>query len=186
MRSDLSQRRQRQAPRLLIIVVVVAAFPAHAASATDIYRCEDGDTIVFSDFPCDETGVLHSPEGSLSVIAAPQELARIAERNAEFLAAENARRAERAEARAAAQRAEAEAQRRVAPMVRPVPVYPGAGYGFGERPTLRPRNDGRDNRRSNRLDALRDRGRATEQDRRIPISATSGRQLGSRRPDDKG
>lgn len=149
-------------------ILAAAALPATA----QIYRCVDSEAgiTVFSDVPCAENAEIHESRQRLSVIARPDRLDAIAERNQEFLD-------QRSEALAQArqQRTEA-AQRRTEPSLAPgivrtipVPVYPDrnrGGYG-PERPS-RPRPDDDSERR------------------RQPVSALSGRQLGSRRDNDDG
>lgn len=153
-----------------LALLVLTTAPITSMAAPTIYRCEQGGTTVFSDRPCDDDAEPHSLSQSISVVAAPSDLDAIAERNAAYLESQQAERASRAAARAAARAARAEAAQRTVQVVRTVPVVPAGIYGT--RPTQRPAAS------RNRLEALRGDD-LSDNGRRIPISATSGRQPGN-------
>lgn len=149
-------------------VLLAASLP----SAAQVYRCTDPDTGVpaFTDVPCDENAEIYEIAQRLSVIARADNLDAVVEQNQAFLE----QRSEQLE-QARRQRAEA-AQRRSEPslapeIVRTVPVYPVRDRDrFGRERPNRPRPDPRPDNDS--------------ESRRQPVSALSGRQLGSRRDED--
>ncbi len=169
-----------------LAVLGLAVLPMLAAGADgDIYRCEDGETTVFSDVPCDEAAEVHQLQRSLSVIASPKSLARIQQANAAYLSSVQAEREARRSARAERARREARAARYMPPAVRTVPVapaypfYPANPAAPGRRPSVEP------NRLEARRDASNRRPRRATDESRPPLSA-GGRQLGARREDDDG
>lgn len=175
---------RRMVPLSVLGVVVVPLLAiAGAVAAEDIYRCEDGETIVFSDRPCDDAAELHRPRRLLSVVTSPESLARIQQANAAYLESRATELARRRAARAERARSEAQAARYAPSVVRTVPVAPA----FPAYPHARS-NSG-SNAGSNRLEARRDAPerrlrRATDESR--PPLAAGGRQLGARREDDDG
>lgn len=133
-------------PDAALALLLIAAL-GHPAAA-DIYRCDQGDTTVFSDVPCSETAeVFESPAG-ISVIAAADDLDEAAERNKTFIEQRReklAARAERAARLAQQQQAERSRQRRAAAEAiryRTI-ISPGAYSGFanGRRSPTDPRSE---------------------------------------------
>ncbi len=96
----------------LLILLAVASFDQAAAQ---VYRCNDGDMIVFSDVPCSEDAQLYHVRSGISVVAAADDLDEVAERNRAFVDKRQEDLAER-RARAAelAQQAGRSRQRRAA------------------------------------------------------------------------
>ncbi|MDT8448599.1 MAG: DUF4124 domain-containing protein [Wenzhouxiangellaceae bacterium] len=66
---------------LALLALLVATMPA----AAQIYRCTDGETMVFSDVPCSDTAEVHELSARLSVVTASRDIESIARRNREFV-----------------------------------------------------------------------------------------------------
>lgn len=66
---------------LALLALLIGAMPAGA----QIYRCSEGETVVFSDVPCSDTAEVHQPSARLSVVAASRDIESIARRNREFV-----------------------------------------------------------------------------------------------------
>lgn len=60
------------------------ALLATQASA-QIYRCESGDSIIFSDQPCSEEARVYQPSERISVVAPAEGLSQAGERNRQFI-----------------------------------------------------------------------------------------------------
>lgn len=73
------------------------ALPLYA----QIYRCESGGTVAFSDRPCGPDSALHTPRGKVSYVAPDENLPAIAEATQAFLRERRARAAQRRAARQA-------------------------------------------------------------------------------------
>ena len=87
----------------ILIIASTAIFLAGQASA-QIYRCEDGDSVVFSDRPCSDGVDQYHSTGSVSVVEPAEDLSHVGERNRDFIR-------DRRERQAARQRATAERTR---------------------------------------------------------------------------
>lgn len=70
-------------PNLALLFFLAASPASHAAA--EVYRCNDGDTTVFSDVPCSDEAELHQLRSGISVVAAAGDLAEVAERNRAFV-----------------------------------------------------------------------------------------------------
>jgi hypothetical protein len=160
--------------RFLIMSVVAGVLFAAQANA-QIYRCDTGESIIFSDQPCDEAAEQYQSAGNVSVIEPGRDLAQVSERNREFIQKQR----ERQEAQRQARVERAREQRAAVPQQAPHYVL--------EQPVTRvmyipePGNDRRVERPRRETGSRRD----DESDNRTeqPFSALSGRQLGSRRSD---
>jgi len=107
--------RMRVPNSILQAAPLAAALLLATPAAAKIYRCiesgDDGPVTVYSDRPCDpEARVHHAADANLSVIAASEDLDRVAERNRDFVDARN-QALERARERAAREARQAAAQR---------------------------------------------------------------------------
>lgn len=63
---------------------LLACMMAVSASA-QVYRCNEGETIVFSDIPCSDDAELHEVRVGISVVGAAEGLDEVAERNKAFV-----------------------------------------------------------------------------------------------------
>lgn len=64
--------------------VLLIAWQANVLAA-DIYRCEHGDVVEFSDRPCQEDAATHQPQRQISIITPATDLEETARRNRAFL-----------------------------------------------------------------------------------------------------
>ena len=162
----------RLSKRFLIMSAVAGVLFAAQASA-QIYRCDTGESIVFSDQPCDEAAEQYQSAGNVSVIEPGRDLEQISERNREFIR----QRHERQDAQRQARAERARERRTAAPQQAPHYVV--------EQPVTRvmyipePHRDRRVDRPRRETGSRHDgeSGNPAEQ----PFSALGGRQLGSRR-----
>ena len=88
-------------------MLAVVAVPASA----EIYRCSDGETIVFSDVPCSASAKVHDTGQRVSVVNSADDLDEIAASNKAFLDRRREALAQQRE-RAAQQRREAQRRQR--------------------------------------------------------------------------
>lgn len=72
-----------------------------SAALGEVYRCEAGEVIEFSDRPCNGETALHEVERGISLVPADADLARLAEANKRFIEARRERLADRREQAAA-------------------------------------------------------------------------------------
>ncbi|NKI34380.1 hypothetical protein HFP89_04295 [Wenzhouxiangella sp. XN79A] len=162
-----------------IALALLGLIEPAGADTGSIYRCQaDDGSLVFSDLPCDERAEPIRIEGHLSVIASADGLASIARSNAAFLEMQRAEREARRDAEQRQRQAERARSRRVPPMMVPVPVYIDPTRPTGP---LRPQVP----ERTERLQQRGERSRLPTDERRLPISPLSGRQLGARRGSDE-
>lgn len=153
------------------------------AGEATVYRCEDGDTVVFSDTPCSPDAEPQALPEAISVVAPADDLAAIAEANRAWLDAHRQALEERRDRKAEAAAAEAPRYVPVAVHTLPLRYPPVAGHRWPNRDHVgRPQDhggwpNGAYEREADRMP------RATDE-RRRPISALSGRQLGARRDED--
>jgi len=102
----------RPAIKLVLLVVLVSAGAADRAAA-QVYRCEQGETTIFSDVPCSESAELVDAGTGISVVAAADRLDEVARANKAFVDQRRERlAARRTRAAALQQRAERDLQRR--------------------------------------------------------------------------
>lgn len=99
---------RRLAGLALTICCALGAFGAVAAGTPEIYRCDGGDSTVFSDVPCSDSAEIHQPRNGISVVRAADGLESVSEQNREFIAA---RRQQIAERRARTERIREQAAR---------------------------------------------------------------------------
>jgi hypothetical protein len=106
-RPRIDRLSRRRITSGLIIFCLLGAIGTGAAFASEIYRCEGADSIVFSDVPCSQSAEIHQPRNGISVVNAADDLASVSERNRTFIDERRMRIAERrAQAETARQRAE--------------------------------------------------------------------------------
>jgi len=93
------------------LLTLLAGNPVEA----QVYRCQDGDTTVFSDVPCSDNADLFEVRNGISVVAAAGDLDEVAQRNKAFVdQREEQLAARRARAAEQARQTKRERQRRVA------------------------------------------------------------------------
>ncbi|MEM1082194.1 MAG: hypothetical protein AAGH65_11490 [Pseudomonadota bacterium] len=123
--------------RLSWISLWLAASMHCSAEASEIYRCADGDTTVFSDQPCGDDAQLHQSEQRISVVDAADNFDQIIEQNEAYL--EQRRNDRQQQREQAAERARE--QTRFTTVVEYVPLYypvrPRPYAGFPDQP-IRP------------------------------------------------
>jgi hypothetical protein len=174
-------RRGALAVSLVTTLALVGPTQFARADTGTIYRCATDDRgTVYSDRPCAEDAEPVVLDDRLSVIDSADGLAMIAESNAAFLESRRAERDARREAETRRREEERARRQRMPPMVVPVPVFvdPRPAVGAITRPVPE---------RTERLQQRGSRPRPATDERRRPISALSGRQLGARRDiDDDG
>lgn len=152
----------------LALLVFLAVSPASQA-ATDVYRCNDDGTTVFSDVPCAENAELHRLSSGISVVAASGDLPQVAERNRAFLdKRQEELAARRARAAEAAQQARRRSQQRAAAEETRYRTIIGPVADFRS-------NSGRTSPTDPRIEAQRQRAPAQEElERRRTLLSRSG------------
>jgi len=115
-------------------LLVLFAFGPADPAASQVYRCEEGDTTVFTDVPCAENAERLQMRSGISVVAAANDLDEVAERNKAFLDQRQEKlAARRARAEKFRQRAERDRQPRstVQDIRYRTIIGPAADPGFG-------------------------------------------------------
>jgi hypothetical protein len=77
--------------RFTKVAALLAVFCPPAAGAQTIYRCQADGALTFSDRPCADDAVTHRSSRGLSIVAAADDLERIAELNHDFIERRRAR-----------------------------------------------------------------------------------------------
>lgn len=143
----------KRIPPLLTLLIL-----ASPLAGAEVYRCEQGETTVYTDHPCDEAAVPLKLAGSLSVVPTAPGHAEIVTRNREYVdarraeIAENRRTAARLRAEAAERERAARAQAHTVPVAPVQPVAyrghdrPYRGYRHGQRHHRRPERGRRHDR----------------------------------------
>lgn len=141
----LSKACMRWRPILDLAGVVLFTATLVNAAAAQVYRCEQGDTTVFSDIPCSESAELLDLRTGISVVAAADDLDEVARSNKAFIDQRQEKLAARRERAARlARQAERNRQRRAPAeeiryrtIVGPVADY--SGFGNARRSPTDPR-----------------------------------------------
>lgn len=101
--------------RLTLAPLVLLTVGLGNPAAAEVYRCEEGDTTVFSDVPCSENAELFEIQTGISVVAAADDLDEVARLNKAFIDQRQEKLAEKRQRAAQyAQQAERDRQRRAA------------------------------------------------------------------------
>ena len=133
---------RRPLPIALAITLTTTLLILPALASAEVYRCERGGVVTFSDTPCDEQASRYRPADRVSIIGRPDDLEAITERNEAFVEQRLQRLAEQRRARAAASERQARDQSRAdqrpiaSPAPRLLPVYidpPRRRHGHGKR-----------------------------------------------------
>lgn len=100
-------------PKLDLAGVALLGATLLNTAAAQVYRCEEGDTTVFSDLPCSESAELLAMPTGISVVAAADDLDEVARSNRAFIDQRQEKLAARRERAASrARQAELDRQRR--------------------------------------------------------------------------
>lgn len=94
---------------LLVAAQAIGAAFLSTSARAEIYRCNEGETVVFSDVPCSESAEVHITESRVSVVDAAGNLDEIAATNEAFVQQRRQTLAQRRE-RAARQTRQAQRQ----------------------------------------------------------------------------
>lgn len=152
-------------------IIFLAGVMLAGLSPAQIYRCDSGDTVVFSDQPCNDESSIHTPVRHISVITPTADLDEIAQRNQAFIRDRLDRQAAIRAARAKASRQQAEQPSQPQPAIQASTVSYLPYYV----PSRRHHRQGRRHER--------EQSQQQAEPERQPFSALRGPFPGSRRSD---
>lgn len=108
----LSKSYMTRRPKLDLAGVALLGAALLNTAGAQVYRCEEGDTTVFSDMPCSESAELLEMPTGISVVAAADDLDEVARSNKAFIDQRQEKLAARRERARLARQAERDRQRR--------------------------------------------------------------------------